>query len=70
MIETKGRFVTADRQKIECVREQHSDVDLRMVFSNPNQRLSKSSKTTYAAWCEKRGIPWAKKRVPECWLDE
>ena len=32
IIETKGRFVTADRQKMLLVKEQHPDLDIRFVF--------------------------------------
>jgi len=70
IIETKGRFVTADRQKMLLVKEQHPKLDIRMVFSNPNARISKKSKTSYAAWCEKHGFPYAAKDVPEDWLNE
>ena len=70
IIETKGRFVTADRQKMLLVKEQHPDLDIRFVFSNPNSRISKKSKTTYAAWCEKHGFPYAAKVAPEEWLNE
>ena len=70
IIETKGRFVTADRQKMLLVKEQHPDLDIRFVFSNPNSRISKKSKTTYAAWCEKHGFLYAAKVAPEEWLNE
>jgi hypothetical protein len=70
VIETKGRFVTADRQKMLLVKEQHPDLDIRMVFSNPNTRISKQSKTTYGMWCERHGFPYAAKVVPEEWLNE
>ena len=70
IIETKGRFVTADRQKMLLVKEQHPDLDIRFVFSNPNTRISKKSQTTYAAWCEKHGYLYAAKVAPEEWLNE
>jgi len=70
IIETKGRFVTADRQKMLLVKEQHPDLDIRFVFSNPNTRISKKSQTTYAAWCEKHGFLYAAKVTPEEWLNE
>ena len=70
IIETKGRFVTADRQKMLLVKEQHPDLDIRFVFSNPNTRISKKSQTTYAAWCEKHGFLYAAKVAPEEWLNE
>jgi hypothetical protein len=70
VVETKGRFVTADRQKHLLIKEQFPDIDIRFVFSNPNARISKQSKTTYAMWCEKHGFPYAAKSIPEDWLHE
>lgn len=69
-IETKGRFVTADRQKHLLLREQHPELDIRFVFSNPNARISKQSKTTYANWCDKHGFKYAARSVPASWLTE
>lgn len=68
IIEAKGLFDTADRQKHLLVKEQHPHLDIRFVFSNPNQRISKQSKTTYAMWCEKNGFLFAKGFIPERWL--
>lgn len=70
IIETKGRFVTADRQKHLWVKEQHPDLDIRFVFSNPNSRIGKKSTTTYAMWCSKNGFKYAKQKIPEEWLKE
>lgn len=70
IIETKGRFVTADRTKHRLIREQFPDLDIRFVFSNPNATIGKKSKTTYAMWCERLGIPFAKRLIPEEWLRE
>lgn len=70
VVETKGRFLTADRQKHLLIKRQHPELDIRFVFSNPNQKISKTSKTTYAAWCEKHGFLYAKEKVPRDWLVE
>jgi len=70
VIETKGRFVTADRQKHKMVAAQHPTLDIRFVFSNPNTRISKQSKTTYAMWCEKNGFLYSKKAIPADWITE
>ena len=71
VVETKGRWVTADRHKMQVVIEQHPELDIRMVFQNPNAKIRKGSKTTYADWCEQKlGIPWAKGDVPDSWLEE
>jgi hypothetical protein len=70
IIETKGRFVTADRKKHLLVKEQHPELDIRFVFSNPRAKISKVSKTTYADWCDKFGFKYAAKMIPKEWLDE
>ncbi|MET4733904.1 hypothetical protein ABIE64_002633 [Thalassospira sp. MBR-102] len=70
IIETKGRFVTEDRQKHLLIKTQHPALDIRFVFSNPNSRISKQSKTTYAMWCDKHGFKYAKGTIPLVWLDE
>jgi len=70
IVETKGRFVTADRKKHLLVKRQHPKLDIRFVFSNPKQRISKLSKTTYADWCNKYGFKWAAKEIPNEWLSE
>lgn len=70
IIETKGRFLTADRQKHLLVKKQHPHLDIRFVFTNPNAKINKTSKTTYASWCVKNGFQYAKERIPQEWLEE
>ena len=70
IVETKGRFVLADRKKHELINKQHPELDIRFVFSNSNAKISKKSKTTYAMWCDKLGIPYADKVIPESWMQE
>lgn len=70
IVEIKGRWVTADRQKIGLVKKQYPDLDLRMVFSNSKTKISKTSKTTYADYCTKLGIPFADKMIPDEWIKE
>ena len=70
IVETKGRFVTDDRQKMILIKDQHPELDVRIVFSNPNTRISKQSKTTYAMWAERYGFPYAKAVIPDSWLNE
>jgi hypothetical protein len=70
IIETKGRFIPSDRSKHLRIREQHPDLDIRFVFSNPNARLYKGSKSTYASWCEKYGFKYAKEKIPVEWIKE
>jgi len=70
IIETKGRFTTYDRKKHLLIQKQHPDLDIRFVFSNPNSKLYKGSKSTYASWCEKNGFMYAKRSIPKEWIDE
>ncbi len=70
VIETKGRFMPADRTKHLLVKDQHSAIDIRFVFSNSKAKLNKTSKTTYAMWCEKHGFQYADKTIPIAWLRE
>jgi hypothetical protein len=69
-VETKGRFTASDRAKHILVKEQHPNLDIRFVFTNPNQRISKRSKTTYADWCDKHGFKYAHALVPVEWIKE
>lgn len=68
-VETKGQFKIEDRQKHILIRAQRPDLDIRFVFTNPNARIAKTSKTTYADWCRKNGFLFAKGLVPEEWLE-
>ena len=70
IIETKGRFTAADRFKHWCVKEQHPEYDIRFVFSNPQAKLSKGAKSTYADWCDKHGFLYAKEKIPMEWIKE
>lgn len=68
VVETKGRFVAADRKKHLLVQKQHPEKDIRFVFSNSNAKISKASKTSYADWCNKHGFVYADKEIPKEWL--
>ena len=69
VLECKGYWDAADRRKIKKVKEDNPDLDLRMVFQSPYNTISKKSKTTYAQWCERHGIPWTHFHdIPLDWL--
>jgi len=70
IIEAKGRFVTADRQKHLLIRAQFPEHDIRFVFSNPASKIGKGSKTSYADWCEKKGYLYAQETIPLSWIKE
>jgi hypothetical protein len=70
IIESKGRFLVADRKKHLLIKRQQPHLDIRFVFSNSKQKLNKGSRTTYAAWCEKNGFLYADKAIPDHWVNE
>ena len=68
-LETKGYWSAEDRRKILNVKKSNPEVDLRMVFQSPYNKINKNSKTTYAKWCEKHDIPWTSyHNIPLEWL--
>lgn len=68
IVETKGRFTTADRKKHLLIKKQHPKLDIRFVFQNSRAKLYKGAKSTYAQWCDKQGFMYADKSIPEEWL--
>jgi len=69
LLETKGYWDAADRRKIKAVKKDNPELDLRMVFQAPFNKISKKSKTTYAMWCDKHDIPWTSfHNIPIEWL--
>ena len=71
IIETKGRFMAADRRKHLEIRKQYGDeYDIRFVFSNSKSKLSKGAKSSYGDWCTKNGFLYADKVIPKEWLNE
>lgn len=77
-IEGKGRFghrgnqktATEERQKLILIKQQYPDLDIRLVFWNETYPIYKGSKTTYAKWAETHGFPWARKLIPNEWIEE
>ena len=69
ILETKGYWEADDRRKILAVKKDNPDIDIRMVFQSPFNKISKKSKTTYAKWCDKHEIPWTSfHNIPIEWL--
>ena len=70
IIETKGRFMPADRKKHLLIKKQYPNLDIRFVFSNSKARINKGSKTTYADWCNKNGFLFSDGEIPIEWFKE
>lgn len=70
-IESKGYFKPSDRRKMILVRDQHPELDIRILFQNCNVKLNKGSKTTYGEWAVKNNFVWAQgPEVPLQWIRE
>ena len=68
-LEAKGYFKPADRKKMLAVKKCNPDLDIRLVFQAPYNKISKKSKTTYAKWADRHGFPWcAYYAIPREWL--
>ena len=70
IIETKGRFMAADRRKHIAIKKQHPKLDIRFVFTNSKAKISKGAKSSYADWCIKNGFRYYDRIIPEDWLKE
>ncbi len=70
IIETKGRFLSADRKKHIAIKKQHPDLDIRFVFTNSRSKLQKGAKSSYGQWCDKYGFRYYDRIIPEDWLKE
>lgn len=55
IVEAKGLFDASARKKMSLVIEQHPELDIRILFQADNT-ISRSSKTRYSDWCDKRGF--------------
>ena len=55
IIEVKGIFTVKDRKIAEAMRDQHPDTTMKYLFYYDN-KLSRTSKTRYTDWCQKRGL--------------
>jgi len=64
-IETKGRLDAAGRKKLVFIRQQHPMARILVVFQRHQNKIYKTSKTTYSQWCDKEGIEWCDFKQPE-----
>ena len=67
--ETKGYFPPDQRRKMKAVKSANPDLDIRIIFQSPHNKINKRSKTTYSMWAEKNGFPWcAYYAIPIDWV--
>ena len=67
LIETKGwhRGLPEALRKLRAVKEQHPDIDLRIVWENKNMKITK--KMTAEDWSKKYGFIYYEKIIPKKW---
>lgn len=70
VLEVKGRFTLEDRKKHLFLKESHPKLDIRFVFDNPNNKLTKGGKATYADWCNKNGFIFCSAKTLESVIDD
>lgn len=68
-IETKGRFLSADRTKMLLVQQTYPGIDLRLVFMK-DLPLYKGSNSTYSDWAKTHNFRYSVGHVPKAWLKE
>lgn len=64
LIEAKGYFRPEARAKMRAVKEQHPELDLRLLFQN-NGKIGKNFR--YSDWAEKYDFTYAIGKVPKEW---
>lgn len=72
LVESKGYFTAADRQKMLDVKKENPELDIRLLFMK-DQKIHKLSKTRYSDWCKKYGFKYAVSEdaiLPVDWLKE
>lgn len=56
LVEVKGYFPGDERSKFKALKKQHPELDIVLVFCDPNEKISETSRTTYKDWALKNGF--------------
>jgi hypothetical protein len=85
IIEAKGRFgggnprfkqsnsgdSAKERQKLILLKEQHPELDIRLVFERASSPIYPKSPTSQGKWATDHGFKWSDKGVvPKEWINE
>lgn len=68
-IEVKGWWPPHERQKFLSVLAANPKLKIFVALQRPEQRLSKTSSTTLAKWCEKHGVCWSSIPIPRSFIE-
>ena len=67
-IEVKGYWPSSERTKFLSVVIHNPDLPIFVALQRPFMAISKTSKTSYALWCQKHGIRWCPTPIPKEFL--
>jgi len=57
-IEAKGKLDLETRKKMVWFRDSNPTIRIIFLFQNPDNKITKRSKTTYAMWATDNGFEW------------
>lgn len=57
-IEAKGKLDLDTRKKMLWFRDCNPDIRIIFLFQNPDNKLTKRSKTSYGMWADENGFEW------------
>jgi hypothetical protein len=67
-LEAKGKLDLETRKKMLWFRDSNPDIRVIFLFQNPDNKLTKKSKTTYSKWADDNGFEWLDFRKD--WLND
>jgi len=70
IINRLSKLTPGEREKLNLIKDQYPDADLRFIVSNPDAPIEKGSTVSIGNWLTDRGFLWAKHTMPEAWLKE
>jgi len=70
IVEAKGKLDIRTCKKMIAVKKCNPTLDIRFVFMNAQNKMSRSSKTRYWEWAEQHNFPWAQGTIPLEWWKE
>jgi hypothetical protein len=56
--EYKGKLDGPTRKKLRAIKDSNPQLDLRLVFEKPNNKLYKGAKMRYWQWADRYGFKW------------
>jgi len=74
-IERKGWLRPEDKVKMQAIRAQYPDLDIRFIFDKSDKPLAAmprkdGSRMTHGEWAFKHGYPFAETFLPKSWINE